>query len=358
MGRGAFDTIIIGQGLAGTTLAWQLRRRGVSVLVVDGDRRPSASRVAAGLITPVTGKRMNLAWRFHELWPAAVELYRYVEESSGAALLHAGRSVRLFVDEHERELFDVRERDDFATLVARRDSIVDDASLRAPLGGFEMLSGGRLDVPAFLDASRRCFGEDDGFLNADVDVAADFELTRDGVRSSRLGIEASRLILCRGFSETEGDPFEQVRFRAAKGETLTVRIPGLEEKRPIHARAWLAPDGDDRYRVGATYTWDPLDSEPSEAARLDLCRRLSEILRLPFDVLAQQAGVRPILEGQHPIAGLHPNNPAIGIFNGLGSKGASQAPFIAGHFADALVGKGTIDPELAPGRPVRGKEEA
>ena len=50
------DFVIIGQGLAGTTLAWQLKWQGLRGVIVDRDDRTSASRVAAGLMTPATGK--------------------------------------------------------------------------------------------------------------------------------------------------------------------------------------------------------------------------------------------------------------------------------------------------------------
>jgi len=50
------DFLIVGQGLAGSLLAWELIQRGCSVLVVDKGEE-NASQVAAGLINPVTGIR-------------------------------------------------------------------------------------------------------------------------------------------------------------------------------------------------------------------------------------------------------------------------------------------------------------
>ena len=57
------DYLIIGHGLAGATLARTLRRRGRRVVVLDAPQPDSATRVAAGLINPVAGKRFALAWR-------------------------------------------------------------------------------------------------------------------------------------------------------------------------------------------------------------------------------------------------------------------------------------------------------
>src|SRR5215831_5042312 len=98
------DFVVIGQGLAGTTLAWELRRRGFRVLVVDREAGGS-SRIAAGLITPVTGKRLAKSWRWDELYPAALAFYRSLEAETGASFFHQRPSVRLFADEAERDEF-------------------------------------------------------------------------------------------------------------------------------------------------------------------------------------------------------------------------------------------------------------
>src|SRR5688572_10216051 len=99
------DYVIVGAGLAGTALAWQLRRRGRSVLVIDRESGDSASGVAAGLVTPVTGKRMARSWRWDELFPAAVAFYLDVEAELGATFFHQRPALRLFADGAERNEF-------------------------------------------------------------------------------------------------------------------------------------------------------------------------------------------------------------------------------------------------------------
>lgn len=62
------DYIIVGQGLAGSLIALNLLRRGKSVRVIDDGHKHAASKVAAGLINPITGRRHVLTWRFLEFW--------------------------------------------------------------------------------------------------------------------------------------------------------------------------------------------------------------------------------------------------------------------------------------------------
>src|SRR4051794_41445927 len=96
------EFVIVGQGLAGTALAWALLRRGRRVLVIDRERGDSASRIAAGLITPVTGKRLAKSWRGGELFPAAGAVYRSIEAENDCPILHERPALPLFAGEGER----------------------------------------------------------------------------------------------------------------------------------------------------------------------------------------------------------------------------------------------------------------
>ncbi|HPH83217.1 MAG TPA: FAD-dependent oxidoreductase, partial [Flavobacteriales bacterium] len=60
------DFLIIGQGIAGTTLALELISRGSEVLVIDVFDEHNSSRVAAGLFNALVFKRITLGWRAKE----------------------------------------------------------------------------------------------------------------------------------------------------------------------------------------------------------------------------------------------------------------------------------------------------
>ncbi len=73
--RQQIDILIIGQGICGTFLSRELERAGVAHLVLDDKRPHSASRAAAGLINPVTGRRIVTTWMIDELMAFATEAY-------------------------------------------------------------------------------------------------------------------------------------------------------------------------------------------------------------------------------------------------------------------------------------------
>jgi glycine oxidase len=337
------DFVVVGQGLAGTTLAWQLLRRGLRVMVIDHEVGGS-SRVAAGLVTPVTGKRLAKSWRWDELYPAATAFYRDLEPELGAVFFHQRPAMRLFASEEERDEFDRRAAGMLAGLVRKLDHVP--AAFAAPLGGFEMPHAARLDVPRYLDLSREYFRRHGAYLASELELPRDVELTRDGIRLPRLGLEARGLVFCRGFAPESEPWFGGVAFNAAKGEMLTLRIPGLAEDRVVHRGVWLAPVGRDVFRCGSTYTWEPLDCEPTAEGRAEIESRLGEFLQLPFEVIDHRAAIRPVIDAGFPVLGRHPAFPQLAYFNGLGSKGSLLAPFFAEQLAAGLAGQREVEPEL------------
>src|SRR5215475_2712045 len=70
------EVLIIGQGLSGSWLAYWFHKAGIPFQVIDRPNPDGASKYAAGLINPVTGRRMVTTWMINELIPFAKEAYR------------------------------------------------------------------------------------------------------------------------------------------------------------------------------------------------------------------------------------------------------------------------------------------
>jgi glycine/D-amino acid oxidase-like deaminating enzyme len=65
----------------------------------------------------------------------------------------------------------------------------------------------------------------------------------------------------------------------------------------------------------------------------------------PFRVLEHVASVRPATLERRPFVGFHPLHPAVGILNGMGTKGCSLAPFFARQLVRYIVDGTAILPE-------------
>ncbi len=70
------DYLIIGQGISGTFLSYYLKKEKQSFLVIDDNFKNAPSKIAAGIINPVTGRRLVTVWMVDEILPFAWKAYR------------------------------------------------------------------------------------------------------------------------------------------------------------------------------------------------------------------------------------------------------------------------------------------
>ncbi len=303
---------IVGAGLAGCCLAWQLQMRGVKVRLLDDQRDGAASRVAAGLINPVTGKNYEPSWRIAEFLPEANAFFARVESEMGRQLWFPLPVVRWVSEKDWPKVSGKLKKPEIRRWV--------DHTEQNPMGwraGVVLRGGGRLDVRAFCEATQEKFA-DSGEWQAQARVYCDGAF---GLMLGRMG-----------------------EHRSAKGEILTVSIPSWDESRiQVGAGGWLVPLGGGLFKAGATYEWDQLDGTPTESGR----ERVEGIMRglgiQNFKVVAHEAGIRPIVRRSMPLIG------QVGdeiVFNGLGSKGSLYAPGVARRLAEWLVDGTAIETEL------------
>jgi glycine/D-amino acid oxidase-like deaminating enzyme len=96
------NILIIGQGLAGSVLALHMIRSGHAVTVVDPYLKNTCSRIAAGVMKPVTGQRIVRSWNADVLIAEALLFYREIEELTGMKLLHSKPMLQLFMSNGNR----------------------------------------------------------------------------------------------------------------------------------------------------------------------------------------------------------------------------------------------------------------
>ncbi|HVS97569.1 MAG TPA: FAD-binding oxidoreductase [Puia sp.] len=331
------DILIIGQGICGTFLSIGLERAGIPHIVLDDKRPHSASRTAAGLINPVTGRRMVTTWMIGELMAFAREAYGRLEELLGSAFFEPAGITDFFPTAQMRLAFLQRLEEDAPYLRLPSDEHVWDPVFRPDLG-FGLISPCYLvDVPGLLDAARARM-VNNGRLREErfereelVVVSPDLVLYKD--------IEARKIVFCDGIEGFSGPWFSRLPFAPNKGEALIVAIDGFDpdeqgaEKSVFKKGITLVPWREGTFWVGSSYEWAFGHAEPTDAFRHRTETQLREWLRLPFRTLEHLASVRPATLERRPFVGFHPVQPAVGILNGMGTKGCSLAPY----FADQLV---------------------
>ena len=108
----------------------------------------------------------------------------------------------------------------------------------------------------------------------------------------------------------------------------------------------LPMDGKGKCRIGATYTWHDIDWQTTQDAKEFLEEKVKTYLKPTYQILEQQVGIRPSTKDRRPLVGLHPEYPQLAIFNGLGTKGVTLAPYFAEQFAKFLESVEELDPEV------------
>jgi glycine/D-amino acid oxidase-like deaminating enzyme len=338
------DYLIIGQGLAGTALAWHCYWRNLGFLVIDNQSPVAASRIAAGLVTPITGRRLVKTWNFETCWQEAIDLYSQVEAITGVSFFQRLRTIRFFDNPQEAATFSRRRASgEYTNLVQDEPPSICSDRYLSRWGCMEQV-GGKLDCNVYLNTSRDFFAAQSSYLMADVKLHEEIQVVDGHVLLPQRGIKAHRLVFCQG--AVENPWFADFPFKPAKGEILTLRIPGLDEGRVMQRKIWLTQCGTkkkDLYHVGATYNWQDLDPQPTAGGRKEIEERLVDFLRFPYEVVDHRAAIRPIHRNQYPVIGIHPQYDQLRFLNGLGSKGALYAPYYAQRVMSlALPGGSTI----------------
>jgi glycine oxidase len=334
--------LIVGQGLAGTALAWRLWERGTPFLIVDPNEAETASKIAAGLVTPVTGQRLNLSWRIYALLPEALEFYRHVEEKLGAKFYHPTDCVRLLNDDREAAWWEERKkRGELLPWLRPEDGapLVSEEHFHGERGGFVQKNAGWLDTAAYLQSSRDFF-KGLGCLRELRVEEEELEPTDDAVQWR--GESFATVVFCRGWREQEAQRFfPWLKFGSARGVVASLKAE-LSEQRIINRGAWLLPRGPGEWRAGSTYEFDL--SRPMEESIAELREKLGALLRGPFEIGEAQRAVRPIIKHRPLILGRHPAQARVCVLNGLGSKGVLRAPFFARMLVEHLLDDKPLEP--------------
>ena len=111
------DYLLVGQGLAGTLLAHFLQKNGQSVHIIDNAHEGAASKVAAGVINPVTGRRFVKSWMIDDLIPFAKQTYYALTKESGVPFHYETPIVRSLFNSGEETNWLIRSDEEALSLI-------------------------------------------------------------------------------------------------------------------------------------------------------------------------------------------------------------------------------------------------
>lgn len=337
-----FDYIIVGQGIAGSLLAYQLIKADKQVLILNDETIPTSSAVAGGIFNPITGKNLDKTWLADTLFPFFKEFSLSLEKETHTGFYHETNLFRPYANEQQRKHFlkltDEYDLDRYIRLV-KPDAY---SEVENPLGGLYTSSAGWVDVPVMLEALKQFFLQKATYQPEKFDYQA-LEISENSVAYK--GFQAPKIVFCEGYYASQNPYFKWLPFNPAKGETLIATMGNYSIKEIVNQGSWIIPLGNQQFRFGSTYIWNQLDWQTTEESKEAISSKIDKFLKLPYQIIDQQAGIRPTTKDRRPFLGNHPAYANVYVFNGLGTKGVSLAPYFAQEMLFFLEKQKDLMPE-------------
>lgn len=341
------DLLIVGQGLCGSWLSQEGRQLGLSVCVIDAVNSRAASRLSAGIINPITGRRHVEVWLADEIMAYAPIAYGEMEKRLGHPLIRRTTLIDFFPSDQMRDSFRTRMQQQGKYVHSTYSSLTNTLPFHDEFGAGVVEPVYLIDLPAFLKGQRNTLRSDQVLLEETIDPS---HLRIDARGVQYQDIRAERIIFCDGAATLSQHYFPNLPYAPNKGEVLILDIPGLPKDHLYKHGVLLAPLADGTWWAGSSYQWSFEHPYPTEAFREQTENTLRNWLQIPFTVVDHRAGIRPATLERRPFVGFHPEKERVGILNGMGTKGCSLAPFFARQLVRNWVYGEPIQPEAWVGR--------
>ncbi len=313
------------------------------MVVFDQPELNHCTSAAAGLFNPITGKMLAKTWHADTLFPYLHTFYRRAENQLKKKFFYPVPLYRPFSSVQEQNEWMGR-----STHASMKEYIANiflnstyGNEVRDPVGGVLLKHGGYVDTTVFTAAVRTLLNDSGSYREERLEEA---ELNALDQGIFYRDFTAKKIIYCGGVSDLNSRYFSWLPIKPLKGETLLIHMAPIAR---IYNRGVYVVPGNRRgeFKVGSTYDFD-LAPTVTDAGKAELEGKLNELMRISYSIIHQNWGIRPTTPDRRILLGPHPSHPNIVIFNGLGTKGISLAPYFSGLLAGWLGGEGEIGAEV------------
>jgi glycine oxidase len=355
--------IIVGAGIAGLSLGWELLKAGEEVIIVEKDLVAAGASGASGAYLeprPGKGKLRALEWASLNLWP---EFADQLQQQSNIDIGFRHDGVTHIAFEENRPKLE-KAAEFHRTSGWNVDWMDGDA-----LGAFEpglstdIVAGYHLPQVHHLDARLTCkalaiaYQKNGGILHEGAGVAK-FRQRNDMVEvttTNGMHFEANKIVIAAalGSNQIGGLPADVPQIRPVRGIMLEMQ---MDNAAPLVCRPMKRPDGvllplqDGRLLVGSSH--EEGESEPVapdaivERILASAVRAVPQIADLP--IIEKRAGIRTLVGDG--LLRLGRSNQALNVYYSLSHAGAGflRAPVIAKELAAVINNPDTASRWITP----------
>lgn len=333
-----FDFIVVGQGIAGTLMAWNLHLAGKKVLIIDDHHSGSSSLVAAGIVNPITGKNYVTSWRIQEFLPVAIQTYDALNQYYGIQCYTCANILRSLYSGSDENTWLAKSAEP-----GMEQFICKEVDLDTYTGKVhQQLSYGELQGTFYVNMTMIMSTVKDEWITQKAYITECFQY--DLLKISTDGFiykdnKSKGIVFCEGYRAISNPYFTKIGLAPSKGEVLIVKIPDAGFKKMYKDGIFFVPQGDDTYWVGSGYEKNATDDHPTQKNYDVLSAELERVLKIPYEIIGHKAAIRPTMQNRRPVFKEHENIEGMYLLNGLGTKGASIGPFYATQSARYMIEK-------------------
>jgi glycine/D-amino acid oxidase-like deaminating enzyme len=311
--------LVIGHGLAGAILAQSLLMNGIMVQCMDAGVKYAASSVAAGLINPFIGPKLNKPEEYDECIEANLAFFQKWEIEVGEKLFHSENLLRVFTSEKQVSKWKGLSEYSAEALSFLGEEKLDNCGISGKWGAGRTQAY-RLHIQRFIALSKERLISMNCWRNeSEIDI-------KDK--------SVSAIIFAEGFNVIENPFFSWLPFAPAQGEILELRGPAFPSS---SNGTWIIPGTGRNYLAGSTWKHSDLKSGPTLAGKKEIYRKLNYVPIEMFNEINHFSGIRSGTKDRNPILGKHPEHKNLFIFNGFGSRGSTTIVLNANRLINLLV---------------------
>ena len=212
-----YDFLIVGQGITGSIVAIQLKKNLKKIKLIDNGNHNSSSKVATGIVQPISLKRCNLSWRGREFYEFSDTFYKEINIESNIELYKPCKLLRIFTSfEEQNNWIGKTHNEIYKNILKLNNKKLGKLKNKFGSGIVELCS--HLSVNKFLDFVSSLLlksAELKDLFNAD-------EIKIKNNRFHYKGDIFSKVIMCDGVNALKNPMFNYLPIIPNKGELLKV----------------------------------------------------------------------------------------------------------------------------------------
>ncbi len=334
------DFIIVGQGIAGTTLAFKLLQKKYTVRVIDKFNHNSSSSIALGLYNPLVLKWFTKSWEVdNQLNDMFDYLYEFEKKFNTKINFQKNIHKLLHSTFDQNNWLEKQISPKRSPYMSKNLKFLD--NIKKPFGVVK--KSGWVDVKLMLDTFRNFLKTN--LLISDEQFIYDKLIINDNLINYNK-YSCTYLVFCEGSAVLKNRFFNYLDFKMTKGEIINFFSPNLKINEIIHSGVTTIPLGDDNYVAGSTFSHNIHDLKCKPESKNEIIEKIKKIKDFNFVINSQSIAIRPSVYDRRPIIGPHFKYKNIFLMNGLGSRGVLMASYLANILLSNIFRKEKINSEI------------